>query len=519
MIPCLAAALVGDLSGAPLEARPEKGDRFQITLPTQVEGEEPLQGRLIIFLVEERGRFKWEDPIDAPFLRKPQPIASIALHEHPQNGVLALGDDVPGTVSFPERLDELNGAFRVRAVLDRGHTRSHNAPGNWISTIGSVKLVRDEAQAFELTLEKKIPEEPLLATKNLRWIRLKSDVLSKAAGQPIFHRAGVVLPPEYDDPLASRRYWPTIYVIPGFGGDHRDAADFALATTEPAARNVIPRAVWVFLDPNTPLGHHGFVDSENNGPRGKALVKEFIPWLEKRFRLESRINARIITGHSSGGYASLWLQLQYPEIFGACFSSAPDPVSFDAFGTINLYHDLKLQESNDGEPRASMRRWLTPEMSHVDLFVGEELAMERAIAPDGTSGEQWDTWNAMFSPKNRVTGLPQSAWDPETGELDAFVIESGWVPHDIALLVKDDWERYGTIIENRVRLLCGAQDSFYLERAVERLKAIVDQRRSPESRGYIELIDGADHSTIVPMTRHRWFQEMQSFLDGTPPSE
>jgi len=42
-------------------------------------------------------------------------------------------------------------------------------------------------------------------------------------------------------------------------------------------------------------------------PRGEALVKEFIPYLESQFHLIAKPEARIVTGHSSGGWSSLWL--------------------------------------------------------------------------------------------------------------------------------------------------------------------------------------------------------------------
>ena len=102
------------------------------------------------------------------------------------------------------------------------------------------------------------------------------------------------------------------------------------------------KAIWIVLDPEDRLGHHGFVDSDNFGPRSTALVEEFIPWLERRFRLVSSPKARFLTGHSSGGWSSLWLQLNHPEFFGGCFSSAPDPVDVTAFETVDLTSDQTL---------------------------------------------------------------------------------------------------------------------------------------------------------------------------------
>ena len=68
--------------------------------------------------------------------------------------------------------------------------------------------------------------------------------------------------------------------------------------------------------------------SAKNGPRGAALIKELIPEIDKRYRTVDASTARFVTGHSSGGWSSLWLQVNYPETFGGVWSTAPDPVDF-----------------------------------------------------------------------------------------------------------------------------------------------------------------------------------------------
>ena len=82
-----------------------------------------------------------------------------------------------------------------------------------------------------------------------------------------------MLPPGYDDLDHPRRFWPTIYEIPGFGGDHRDAVHWRRMQGGRRGTSIAPPAVVVVLDPNDPLGHHGFVDGDNTGPRATALVE------------------------------------------------------------------------------------------------------------------------------------------------------------------------------------------------------------------------------------------------------
>ena len=121
---------------------------------------------------------------------------------------------------------------------------------------------------------------------------------------------------------------PAVYIIPGFGGDHHIAA----ACTPANSRMGFGRdLVRIILDPDCGTGHHVFADSATNGPRGKALIEEFIPYLEKTYPLVAEPRARLLNGHSSGGWSSLWLQVTYPDFFGGTWSTSPDPVDFRRF--------------------------------------------------------------------------------------------------------------------------------------------------------------------------------------------
>ena len=51
--------------------------------------------------------------------------------------------------------------------------------------------------------------------------------------------------------------------------------------------------------------------------------------LERRYRMDARPAGRLLIGHSSGGWATLWLQVSYPKLFGGTWSTAPDSVTFE----------------------------------------------------------------------------------------------------------------------------------------------------------------------------------------------
>jgi hypothetical protein len=497
---------------------PDMAARAQQTL----EEDRTAQARLLVLLCERAGRMRHEDPLSAPFFQRPQPILSIPItaKEIGDSNVFLLGADQPLTAMVPDRLDRLNGRFLARAVLDLGQSRAHATAGNPISPLTEIVFRSGAAQTFDLSINSAIPEDPLPERDNLKWIEIESPLLTKSLKRPMFHRAGIAFPPAYFDIDADRRFWPVIYVIPGFGGNHRDASRFAQMLDDPAMRSVLPQAIWIVLDPEDRLGHHGFVDSDNFGPRSTALVEEFIPWLEHRFRLVSSPKARFLTGHSSGGWSSLWLQLQHPETFGGCFSSAPDPVDFSAFGTVDLTADGGMFSDAEGGLHPSYRAPLTDEQDHVMMTIEEEIAMERSLAPDFTSGEQWCAWNAMFSGRDSITGLPLAAFDLETGVIDRAVIDRDWSRYDISRLIREDPNRYGPILRDRVRLLCGDADSYYLNRAVERLIKISATARAglenPEGPGFIELVPGATHGSIVAIAIPRFHPELRRLIDQSP---
>lgn len=484
----------------------EPADLYRITLDAKASNE-PRSGRLILFFAREDSRSRRRArPINGPFFSNPQPIASMAISDWTPGTSIEFEDQA----AWPVPLSQLDGDYQVQALFDCDSTeRNHTAgPGNTFSESILVKLSRDTSDTIELSLTEKIGPLKLPADNaRIRFVEFRSDSLSAHYGREIKHRAGVVLPEGWSKEAADT--WPTVYVVPGYGGRHTGAMGY-----QRRADRLLP-VVYVILDPESPLGHHGFVDTENHGPRGTALVREFIPWLESKFRLTQEVGARIVTGHSSGGWSSLWLQLQHPDVFGACFSSAPDPVDFRAFGTVNLYEASNLFETEDGKDQPSFRTGVGPN-ERVRMTIRQEAGMEYAIHPDGGSGQQWDAWEAMFSPLNKATQLPQPMFDAMNGKIDPKVAEY-WKAFDIGLLVRGDWDRFGPLLDQRVRLMVGDADSFYLERAVRLLKEELD-RHDRSGSGYIEIVPGADHGTISFHTRERWTQEMRAFFglsDGT----
>jgi hypothetical protein len=162
------------------------------------------------------------------------------------------------------------------------------------------------------------------------------------------------------------------------------------------------------------------------------------------------------------------------------------------------------------------------------MTVREENGGEEVLGPDNTSGQQWDSWLAVFGPKN-AAGNPAALFDPRTGLIDKDVAEQ-FRRYDIGHLLRTEPAKYAPLLRGRVRLLVGDQDSFYLNEAVELLKKDLDGVPVPEGTpagpGYIRVLAGYDHGSIFAAPEVREFpgQMLQSLkgaglYDGDIPSQ
>ena len=490
--------------------RTATADAYRITVDASLDIE-PACGRMLLFFTTEtltRGRRR--PPASGPFFDPPQPVASLAVAGVRPGQTITLDGSIESSFG---PLYTLDGPVRVQAVLDTDTSeRSHlDGPGNVIGDAVAVTLARDAHDVVELTLTRVIEGERTIPERdNLKWITFRSEMLSKFYGRDVYHRAGVALPRGHVTD-AEPRDWPAVYVVPGFGGRHTMARSYSDMFNTPMIEETAPVAVHVVLDAESPLGHHGFVDSPNHGPRGTALVRELIPHLEERFGLAPQVSARIVTGHSSGGWSSLWLQLQWPDVFGASWSTAPDPVDFTAFQMSNIYDDASVFEAPDGTEQPSYRTLASRDGDmRVAMTVREEIAMERAMDPTGRSGQQWDAWNAMFSPPDTAAGHPQRLFDRRTGAIDPTVAEH-WARFDIVRQVRRDPDGVGRTLAERARVLCGDLDSFYLNRAVERLRTAAEES-AHDGDGYVLLIPDATHGSLLNKVFQRVNEEMRAYL-------
>jgi enterochelin esterase-like enzyme len=457
------------------DTTPVKGPPLtvQLSFSTKVAAE-PFSGR--VFLLASRDPIKGAPPKQSWYTPFPF-FAQNVRGWRPDEPLIFQPQE-----SFPHALDKLAAEkYHLQAVmdLDQGGQNCLTAAGNVYSKAVTIDPKTSSTGPITLVLDQVIAERRFEQTERVKLVDIQSKLLSRFHGKPIRLRAGVSLPKSFA--TEPQRRYPVIYEIPGFGGNHFGA--FAAASRKATEVDGI-EMIHVMLDPGCRLGHHVFADSANNGPYGRALVEELIPHIEARFHGRGDSAARFVTGHSSGGWSSLWLQVTYPDVFGGVWATAPDPVDFRDFQRIDLYApNANVFFDAKGERRPLARSGGKPTI-YYKPFSDMEVVMGR--------GGQLFSFEAVFSPKG-ADGRPLKLWDRKSGVVDPKVVES-WRHYDIRLVLEQDWPRLAPRLAGKLHIYMGADDTFYLEGAT---RLLGESLKKLGSDAVVEIVPGRDHATLM----------------------
>lgn len=479
---------------------------FTVTFEQSVR-DEPFTGRVYVFLSRENA-----EPRLGPNWFRPEPFFAKDVSNWQPGEPLTFDGDDDSLLAFPNPLGEMDlEGYSAQAVarFDPWQREVGSGVGNGYGpavTIDGNAAAVDNA-TVRLSIDRLVREEPFQETAWGKLFEVRSQLLSEFHDRDVVLRATILLPASYYDEPA-RRY-PTIFSIPGFGGDHRKVA--ANRRIDPV-REPIPETneqnvefLRVMLDPNMPTGHHVFADSDNNGPVGTAFVTEFLPALDREYRSVPAATARFVTGHSSGGWSSLWLQVSHPDTFGGVWSTAPDPVDFRDFQQINLYRPGEnMYVDRRGHPRPLARR-----NGEVVLQYREFDRMEQVLGKGG----QLQSFEAVFGPRGD-DGRPMPLWNRETGAIDPAVADA-WKRYDIRHVLEENWPRLKEPLAGKLHVIMGEEDTFYLEGAVRLLKESLELL---DSDATIELVPGRDHfDLLTPELTARIRKEMTAqYLKAHP---
>jgi S-formylglutathione hydrolase FrmB len=368
------------------------------------------------------------------------------------------------------------------ALLDRDHSYTYNGTGTGDLYSEVVKITMPKTE-IELTLSKIIPEQKIDVPSNARLVEFESPSLSAFWGKPVKMEASIMLPPSYDS--SKNQKYPTMFLIHGYGGDHISQLRRAASLTELMKQGKIPEMIYIGLNGNHSLGHHVFADSVNNGPWGTALVNEFIPYLEKQFRMDAKPSGRFLNGHSSGGWATLWVMITHPDFFGGTWSTSPDPVDFRNF----TGPDLTKYPPQNAFLDSSGKEYNLVRDSGVNLMSLKQYAQQERVL--GYFGGQMASFDAVFSPKGS-DGQPMQLFDKETGKIDPFV-QKAWEKYDISKYLQTNWKTLAPKLKGKLHIIVGTADTFHLEESVQLLDA---ELKKLGSDAQFEYIEGKNHFNL-----------------------
>jgi len=406
----------------------------------------------------------------------------------------------------------------VKLPMDRGEGQQWNrAPGNLYSTPQKISIQDGKFPELSIELDQKIPpiEEPE-DTEYIKHIKIKSELLSEFWGRDMYLGAHVLLPegwdshPEVKYPLAIMHgHFPS-----NFGGFRtsppdpnldpeyserfdvegynrivqQEAYDFYKTWTGPD----FPRVIAIKIQHPTPYYDDSYaVNSQAQGPYGDAITYELIPHIEEQFRGIGEGWSRFVYGGSTGGWEALAVQVKYPKEYGMCFAACPDPIDFRAYCLVNIYEDDNAYYQK-GTFRKTLVAGHRDYLGNVDATLKDMNYRELVLGSKGRSGQQWDIWEATYSPIDQE-GYPKRIWNRMTGEIDREVANYWKENYDLAYILKRDWAKHGKDWENKIHLYCGDMDNYYLNNAVYLAEEILSETTEPYYNGEVDYGDRAEH--------------------------
>lgn len=394
---------------------------------------------------------------------------------------MASGGEAPGDSTGE------NDAWNVQAVVRRSPTGREAGLSEGDVHSAPMRVRWDPSstgEAIRLVLDRVVPAPTFEETERIKLFEMKSELLSAFWGFDYTVRAGVLLPLQYDP----EETYPVVYSVTGFGGDHGSIRGWERRAGE---GTTLAKCIVVVPDASNRYGHSVFCDSASIGPWGSMLTREMIPALEEHFGGGDPYH-RYVTGVSSGGWSSLWLQVAYPEHFSGCWSHVPDPIDFHDFQGIDLYTPIDEKTArNMYVDEAGEARPLARNDGTVMLTYEEFVRREHVLNPGG----QIRSFEATFSQPD-ANGLPSRIFDVATGEID-HAVAATWRNYDISRRLLNDWELLEPVLDGKIRIYAGEVDTFYLEGAVERFRRLAGPAGLLDHM-VVDVIPGMAHSLHGP---------------------
>jgi hypothetical protein len=424
---------------------------------------------------------------------------------------------VQGLINRYETFNRSDGHV-VKLPPDMGEGQQWNTkPGNFYSTPKKVAIDPSRNEVIHISLDQEIPPIPdPPETKYIKHVKIESKLLTEFWGRPMYLGAHVLLPEGFDEHPEAK--YPLViyhghfpYDFYGFSetppdpnmepeyaarfdweGYNITQAEYAYEFYKEWTGPNFPRMIVIVVQHANPYYDDSYaVNSQNLGPYGDAIIYELVPHIEEKYRGIGEGWARATYGGSTGGWEALAVQVLYPDEYNSCYAACPDPIDFRAYTVVNLYEDKNayyLDAQWKRTPRPGRRNYL----GHVGATLEEMNHRELAFATKSRSGDQWDIWEAVYSPVGD-DGYPKRIWDKMTGEIDPEVAEYWKENYDLSYILRRDWETIGPKLRGKIHIYCGDMDNYYLNNAVYLTEEFLESTTNPPYEGEVDYGDRAEH--------------------------
>jgi hypothetical protein len=233
------------------------------------------------------------------------------------------------------------------------------------------------------------------------------------------------------------------------------------------------------------------VNSANLGPYGDAITYELIPAIEQRFRGIGEGWARFMYGGSTGGWEVLAAQVFYPDEYNGCYAACPDPIDFRHYTSMDIYND-KNAYYVESDYKRLQRPGHRDYLGHLSATVREMNHRELALGTRSRSGDQFDIWEAVYSPMD-TDGYPKRIYDKYSGAIDTSVARYWRDNYDLTHIIKRDWSKLGDKLKGKIHLYVGDMDNYYLNNAVYTAEDMLKQLTQPTCQCEVKYGDRAEH--------------------------
>jgi S-formylglutathione hydrolase FrmB len=152
------------------------------------------------------------------------------------------------------------------------------------------------------------------ATSRVECDSIPSKILNRAVPYCI------VLPPTYDADKA--RHFPILYFLHGLGDNEQSFIHTGAWNLTEDMREKGEMKEFLIATPDG--GASFYINSKDGKTRYEDfLMQEFLPFIEKRYRVEPGRGHRAVAGISMGGYGALHLAFRHPQLFISVSAHSP----------------------------------------------------------------------------------------------------------------------------------------------------------------------------------------------------